>query len=74
MEKCVAQGILVEANLHLAVKLQSELITRAILQVASILRKKIKVEIESKFYGTRHKQPFFVKNTKSKDCLKTMAS
>ena len=34
---------LVEANLHLAVKLQSELIIRAILQVTSILRKKLEL-------------------------------
>ena len=31
IEKSVVQSIIVEANLHLAVKLQSELITRAIL-------------------------------------------
>ena len=40
----------VEANLFLAVKLHLELIIRAILYVVSILRKKIKVEIEQKFY------------------------
>ena len=41
--------MLVEANLFLAIKLQSELIVRTIpvLQVVSI-KKKIKVEIESK--------------------------
>ena len=41
---------LAEANFYLAVKLQSELIIQAILEVASILRKKIKAEIEPKFY------------------------
>ena len=50
IEKCVIQSILVEANLCLAIKLQPELIIRAILQVISILRKKIKVVIELKFY------------------------
>ena len=34
---------LAEAKLHLAVKLQSDTILRAILQVASILRKKLKL-------------------------------
>ena len=37
IEKCVIQSILVEVNLHLAVKLQPDLIVGAILQVASIL-------------------------------------
>ena len=40
-----------EANLFLAVKLQVDLIIRAILLVASILRSKLKIEIERKFYG-----------------------
>ena len=39
-----------EANLFLVIKLQPVLITRAILQVASILRSKLKIEIEQKFY------------------------
>ena len=41
--KCVIQSILVEANLHLAVKLQPDLIIQAILQVASILRIKLRL-------------------------------
>ena len=41
-----------EANLFLAIKLQPDLIIRAILYVASILRSKLKIEIESKnFYS-----------------------
>ena len=40
---------LVKAKLYLAVKLQSELIIRAILKIASI-QKSINVEIELKFY------------------------
>ena len=43
-------SILVEANLFLAIKLQPDLIIQAILQVASILRSKLKIEIERKFY------------------------
>ena len=39
---------LVEAKLYLAVKLQSELIIRVILQAVSILRKKLKL----RFYAT----------------------
>ena len=35
----VVQGILVDANLFLAIKLQPDLIIRVILYVASILRK-----------------------------------
>ena len=50
IEKCVGSCILVEANLFLAIKLQPDLIIRAILQVASILRSKLKIEIERKFY------------------------
>ena len=41
--------ILVEANLFLAITLQPDLSIRAILQVASILKSKLKVEIERKF-------------------------
>ena len=48
----MGSSILVEANLDEAAKLQPELIIRAILQVVSILRKKI--EKEPKFYCTRH--------------------
>ena len=43
-------SILVEANLSLAVKLHPNLIIRAISQVASILRSKLKIERERKFY------------------------
>ena len=51
----MVQSILVEANLFIAIKLQSDLFIRAILYVASILRReKYKVEIESKkFYCKR---------------------
>ena len=44
----VRGSILVEDNLFLAIKLQPDLIIRAILQVVSILRSKLKIEIESK--------------------------
>ena len=44
----MVHSILVEANLHLAVKLQPDLIIRAILKVASILKKGIKFEIGPK--------------------------
>ena len=50
IEKCVSSSIIVEANLFLAIKLQPDLIIRAILQVASILSSKLKIEIERKFY------------------------
>ena len=40
MVQSVVVKYLVEASLHLAVKLQSELIIRAILSVSSILKKK----------------------------------
>ena len=43
-------NILVKANYFLGIKLQSDLIIRGILQVASILRSKLKIEIERKFY------------------------
>ena len=43
IEKCVVQSTSVEANLLLVVKLQPDLIMRAILEVASILRKKSKL-------------------------------
>ena len=43
-------NFLVEANLFLAIKSQPNLIIRAILQVASILRSKLKIEIEYNFY------------------------
>ena len=43
IEKCVIQSILAEANLFLAIKLQPDLMIRAILQVASILRIKLKL-------------------------------
>ena len=43
IEKCVVQSILEEANLHLADKLLPDLIIRAILQVASILRVKLRL-------------------------------
>ena len=42
IEKCVGKSIFVEANLFLAIKLQPDLIIRAILQVASIFKKQIK--------------------------------
>ena len=44
IEKCVGLSILVEANLFLAIKLQPDLINRAILQVTSILRSKLKLK------------------------------
>ena len=51
IEECVSKSILVEANLFLAITLQSHLIIRAILYVASIIRSKLKIEVESKnFY------------------------
>ena len=40
----MVQSILVEANLYLAIKLQPDLIIRAMLQVASILRCKLKLK------------------------------
>ena len=43
IEKYVGKSILVEANLFLAIKLQPDLIIRAILHVASILRRKLKL-------------------------------
>ena len=46
----MGSSILVEANLFLAIKLQPDLIIRAILRAASILRSKLKIEIERKFY------------------------
>ena len=45
----VRGSISVKANLFLAIKLQPDLIIRAILQVASILRRKSKIEIKRKF-------------------------
>ena len=45
---------LVEPNLHLTIKLQSQLIIRAILLVASILRKKLKL---------RHNQNYFARDS-----------
>ena len=50
IEKCVSLSILVEDNLFRVIKLQPDLTIRAILQVASILRSKPKIEIERKFY------------------------
>ena len=44
IEKCAGQSILVDANLFLAIKLQPDLIIRAILYVASILRSKLKLK------------------------------
>ena len=46
----MSESILVEAKLFLAIKSQPDLIVRATSQVASILRSKIKIEIERKFY------------------------
>ena len=46
--KVRGSSILVETNLFLAIKLQSDFIIRAILYVASILKIKIKVEIGPK--------------------------
>ena len=46
--KCVSYSISVETNLFPAIKLQPDLINRAILQVTSTLRKKLKIEIKSK--------------------------
>ena len=43
IKKCVGFSILVEANLFLAIKLQPDLIIRAILYVASILRSKLRL-------------------------------
>ena len=40
-----------EANFFLAIKLQPDLIMRAIPYVASTLRSKLKIEIERKCYG-----------------------
>ena len=50
IEKCLSKSIFMEANLFLAIKLQPDLIFRAILQVASTSRSKLKIEIERKFY------------------------
>ena len=52
--KCVIQSILVEANLYLAVKLQPDLNIQAIPLSRPNFRNKIKVNIEPKFYCTRH--------------------
>ena len=43
VRKVRGSSILVEANLHLAVKLQPDLIIRAIQNVASILKEKLKL-------------------------------
>ena len=43
IEKCVGESILVETNLFLAIKLQPDLIIRAMSYVASILRSKLKL-------------------------------
>ena len=48
--KVRGSSILVEADLFLAIRLQPDLIIRAILRVASSLRRKLKIEIERKFY------------------------
>ena len=50
LDREVGGSILVEANLFLAIKLQPNLIIREILQVTSILKSKLKIEIEQKFY------------------------
>ena len=44
IEKWVGQSILVEANLFPAIKTQPDLIIRAIPQVVSILRSKLKLK------------------------------
>ena len=49
-QKVRGSSILVEANLLLTIKLQPDLIIRAILQVASVLRSNLKIEIGRKFY------------------------
>ena len=49
IEKCAVQNILVEVNLFLAIKLQPDLIIRAILQVASILRIKLRLKWNKNF-------------------------
>ena len=50
----MVQSMLVEANLHLAVWLLPNSIVRVILYKSLNFKKKIKVEIELKFYCTRH--------------------
>ena len=50
LDREVRGSMLEEANLFLAIKLQSDLIIRSIKQVASISRSKLKIEIERKFY------------------------
>ena len=50
LDREVRGSILVEANLFLAIKLQPDLIIRAMLQVSSILRSKLNIAIERKFY------------------------
>ena len=50
LDREVRGSILVEANLFLATKLQPDLIIRAILQVASVLRSKLKIGIKRKFF------------------------
>ena len=52
--------ILVEANLFIAIKLQPDLIIRAISQVASILRSKLKLRIK-KFLLKRDRLKLLVK-------------
>ena len=55
IEKCVGYSILVEANLFLVNKLQPDLIIRAMLQVASILRSNLKLMLNQKnFYCPQH--------------------
>ena len=63
-------NILVKTNLFLAIRLQPDLIIRAILQVASIFRSKLKIEIEQKFYSNATYIKQFCKKQKIKKSSK----